>query len=624
MTHEKFEELVMKLQEEAKYAPNMYKFKVLLLTLLGYVYIFLILAAGLVGIGLLLYYVFFNSGHTGFSFKIILFIGAMVFLIFRSLWFRLDEPSGIEVSHEQAPVLFKEVEQIRQALKGPKIHSVLLNDEFNASIVQHARLGFFGFHRNYLILGLPLLQALSVDQVRSVIAHEMGHLAGAHGRFASFIYRIRESWHRLLDNLELEESWSTFVFKAFFKRYVPYFYAYTFVLARQQEYEADECSAQIVGREIAATGLISLNVQGQKLSEEFWSGIYKQSEKDPLPPKDVYSKMQFSLSQPIDPQMENVWFQNALASETDFGDTHPSLSDRISALGLSPQEVYMNREIGTALYLLGETLNEYLEVFNETWFEQVIDNWKHQHEQVADSKRKLDELSHKNISDLNFDDAITKAILTENYKTDEDALIVYKEIEEKYPPNAMVLTSIGRILLAQSNSAGIGYIENAMHLNEDYISDGCQMIYEYLVSKGNELKAKVYYERFVQRQEFLETAEEERSSVANDSVLMPHGLNAQELPKIQNQLRQYSEIKEAYLVRKQVDHFPDNPVFLLGYTVKRPWHTLNNERFDNLLLRKLANEFDFDYETYMVHLSWENFRIKKKIKTIPDSKIYKK
>jgi hypothetical protein len=109
MTHEKFEELVMKLQEEAKYAPNMYKFKVLLLTLLGYVYIFLILAAGLVGIGLLLYYVFFNSGHTGFSFKIILFIGAMVFLIFRSLWFRLDEPSGIEVSLNRRPYYLKKL-----------------------------------------------------------------------------------------------------------------------------------------------------------------------------------------------------------------------------------------------------------------------------------------------------------------------------------------------------------------------------------------------------------------------------------------------------------------------------------------------------------------------------------
>jgi Zn-dependent protease with chaperone function len=624
MTHEKFEELVTQLQEEAKYAPKMYKLKVLLLTLLGYGYIFLILAAGLAGIGLILYYVLFNNGPTGLSFKFILIIGAVVFLIFRSLWFRMEEPSGLEVTPEKAPALFKEVEQIRKALNGPKIHRVLLTDEFNASIVQHPRFGFFGFYRNYLILGLPLLQALSVDQVRSVIAHEMGHLAGSHGRFAAFIYRIRETWRRLLDNLKLEESWSTFIFKAFFSRYVPYFYAYTFVLARQQEYEADECSAQIAGREVAAASLVSLNLQGQKLSEQFWSGIYKQAETDPMPPKDVYSKMELSLSQPTDPNKAKVWLQNALQVKTDLGDTHPSLNDRISALGLSPQGVRTNYETGSARFFLGESLNEYLELLNEIWFEQQADNWKHQYEHVAESKRKLNELSGKNISDLSFDDAMTRAMLTEQYKTEEEALGVYKEIDQAFPPHAAVKFSIGRVLLGQRNGDGISFIETAMELDEDFVSHGSQMIYAYHVETGQEQKAEDYYERFVKREEFLETAEEERSRIAADCVFMPHELNAQELSNIQDQLRQHPEIKEAYLVQKQVAHFPERPVFLLGYTVRRPWYTLNNERFDNLLLRKLANELHFDYDTYMIHLSWGNFRIRKKIKAIPGSKIYKK
>ena len=75
---------------------------------------------------------------------------------------------------------------------------MLLTGDFNAAIVQHPRFGIFGGTRNYLMLGLPLMQSLSPAEFQAVVAHEFGHLWGAHGRFGAWIYRLRTGWARLL------------------------------------------------------------------------------------------------------------------------------------------------------------------------------------------------------------------------------------------------------------------------------------------------------------------------------------------------------------------------------------------------------------------------------------------
>jgi hypothetical protein len=54
----------------------------------------------------------------------------------------------------------------------PRFHHVLVTDDFNAAVVQAPRLGLFGWYRNYLLIGLPLAKALTVEQFKAVLAHE--------------------------------------------------------------------------------------------------------------------------------------------------------------------------------------------------------------------------------------------------------------------------------------------------------------------------------------------------------------------------------------------------------------------------------------------------------------------
>ena len=71
---------------------------------------------------------------------------------------------------------------------------MLVVDEVNAAVVQRPAFGLVGGPRNYLLLGLPLMEAMPPAEALAVVAHEYGHVAGSHGQFSAFIYRLRHTW----------------------------------------------------------------------------------------------------------------------------------------------------------------------------------------------------------------------------------------------------------------------------------------------------------------------------------------------------------------------------------------------------------------------------------------------
>ncbi len=99
------------------------------------------------------------------------------------------------------------------------------------------------------------MQSLSPEEFQAVVAHEFGHLSGAHSRFGAWIYRLRTGWARLSDALRTHNHWSAALFTRFFNWYAPLFSAYSFAQARQQEYEADRMSVEAMGREATASAL---------------------------------------------------------------------------------------------------------------------------------------------------------------------------------------------------------------------------------------------------------------------------------------------------------------------------------------------------------------------------------
>jgi len=157
----------------------------------------------------LIVWVAVSLGDGGFSVSrgwLLLFGLGLLWATVRALWVRFDEPGGLELSREDAPQLFEALDRIRSKIKGPPVHRVYLDDDFNASIRQVPRFGLFGGAVNSLSIGLPLLMMLDRRRLLSVLAHEYGHLRGNHGKLSAWIYRTRLSWLKLDANLQRNEG----------------------------------------------------------------------------------------------------------------------------------------------------------------------------------------------------------------------------------------------------------------------------------------------------------------------------------------------------------------------------------------------------------------------------------
>ena len=242
MNHDEFVALVARLEPIARKNPASYENRVIFLAAAGYLYLTMVILLLLAIVAGSLVAVF--TAHI-IALKLVFIVVPFLWLVFKSLWLKFPKPEGVEITAEYAPALFAMIEKLRHKLRSSQFHHVLITGEFNAGVVQNPRLGPFGWHRNYLLIGLPLMKALTPLQLEAVLAHEIGHLAGGHGAISNRIYRLRMSWANLLERLQRQNSAGMFLFQPFFNWFSPYFSAYSFPLARANEYHADAVAAQL-------------------------------------------------------------------------------------------------------------------------------------------------------------------------------------------------------------------------------------------------------------------------------------------------------------------------------------------------------------------------------------------
>jgi Zn-dependent protease with chaperone function len=338
----KFAEIVRSAENFAKRSPGGYKFTVATLASLGYIYIGVVilltlgLMAALIGAVILLVKYFLTAPLVSIRLMIvivplILTLGAFALSLFTSLWVVIPSPTGPQVTRDTMGRLYAFIDDVSDSLKAPRFHYVLLSDELNAGVVRTRRFGLIGPNRNYLILGIPLMRALGREQFRAIIAHELGHISRNHNSFAGWIYGQRESWGRILRYVGHNR-----VFTPFLIWYSKYFAAYTFVLARSNEYVADRCAAELVGKKTAAEALAALHIWNYYLDEKLWPTIWREAGRSPKQQIAPYTTM-FCPDNPCFPTSAERahWLTKAWLEKTELDDTHPSLSSRLSALGFN-------------------------------------------------------------------------------------------------------------------------------------------------------------------------------------------------------------------------------------------------------------------------------------------------
>ncbi|MFW2178042.1 MULTISPECIES: M48 family metallopeptidase [unclassified Moraxella] len=545
-----FDDLVRQLEIQAHNQPKLYQKRVMLLAMLGNLYLWGVVLVTLLMLGLTIWLTLRVNILWA---KLFIGVLPMLWMVGSALFIRAELPDdGLEIEREDAPALFEMIDELRDRLKSPKFHHVHITDELNAGVMQVPK-GLLGGTTNYLILGLPLMQALSVDEFKAVLAHEFGHLSKSHARFFNWIYRQRLRFSQIMASFE-DSRRADWILRPFLNWYIPYFNAYSFPLARANEYEADRISAQLTSPQIASQALTRLEVIGSYRSEKFWQAMFADTKHSERPTSQPYRNFVSRYRQDIHADDSQRWLNSALAIKTDTTDTHPSLNDRLTALNSSPQWAMDTSERADSL--LAISLDELVNHFDQDWQQQVTPNWKQEHEYYQQDKKELMALQQK----INRGETLT---IDEHFGRLQLAYRLDKINREQYQQHIRALLNkasnhvganytYGRLLLNNDDEKGVSYLQTAMQLNPALIGDASEAIRDFYWRIGHKIKAEQWHQQYINQmqQEYEDYLRHHRISTDDDFV--EHRLTADQYQRLTYVLQSVAQVKQAYVAKRLV------------------------------------------------------------------------
>lgn len=239
------------------------------------------------------------------------------------------EAPGSELTRADQPEIFAVVESVAQATGQAMPDVVYASGDFNAAVANRG--GFFGFGgRRVMIIGLPLVHSVSVDQLRAILAHEFGHYGGGDTQIGRMVYRSRVSLARTLAALKGR------AYEVIFAWYGGMLMKVTSAVARQQELAADQFAARATSTASMVSGLEVTDWQGLAFSLYMGSNVQPMIASARRPPI-CAGFVEYVKRPSVRPHVEllSKFFGQF---RSDF-DAHPPIAERVAALNVNPQPV---------------------------------------------------------------------------------------------------------------------------------------------------------------------------------------------------------------------------------------------------------------------------------------------
>lgn len=594
--------------------PVAYGRKVFAVALLGYVYLLgiLLLCVGLVVGSILL--VFVARGAAMLVGKLVFAALALGYVLIRSVWIRLPAPEGIVLTADTAPHFMAHLDALRRRVRGPEIDVVMITGDHNAAVVEIPLLGFAGPSRRYLILGLPLALSLTPEELDSVLTHEMGHLAGSHGRLGGWLYRVRLTWARVGAHLEGVSSFGGFLLAPFARVYLPWFNAWSFCLARQQEYEADARSREAVGARAAAEALQRCDIMGRWLQEGFWDPLLRRSSSEADLPRPFTTLAAFFTAHPVPEARAEGWRVEALRAQTDLHDTHPCLRERLEALGIAPGPLPPLTVNAADVLLTPPVVAELGAELDRRWQEAVKEPWAARHQEAIEERKRLDALEARAPDTLSPEETVEWARLHEALSGPEAALERWEVAALRAPTSTAALANLGIGLLERDVDRAAGLLDRAMALEPELRPLLGLRLAARLRAVGREEEARTRLAAAEAAAEEEERRQRESWRVDPSMQLDPHPSPDTVAQALQAVAEAHPALKIVWVGRKRLPPGTTHPLLVVGVERGYPLFSRGREAKDAALVQALVDALEAEGNRQIVildDLGWLRKKLKK-------------
>ena len=234
-------------------------------------------------------------------------------------------PAGPRLDETLHPRLFQMIHEVAAATGQAAPADVYLLNEVNAWVAHRGGTMGLGSHR-VMGVGLPLLQALSIAEFKAVIAHEFGHYWSGDVKLGPWIYKTRAAIGRTIAGVH-----ETFI-EAPFLWYGRLFLKLTHGVSRAAGIHCRRGCRSSRWRPRACLGPRRITALAPLFSAYMSRDVMPVLQAGCLPPI-AAGFDEFLNADDVGDASKQIIETVESEGHTDLFDTHPSLRDRLAALG---------------------------------------------------------------------------------------------------------------------------------------------------------------------------------------------------------------------------------------------------------------------------------------------------
>lgn len=280
---------------------------------------------------------------------------------------KVDRSHLVEITESEEPKLFSFIREIVDEVQTDFPKRVYLSSDVNACVFYDSNFWSMIFPiRKNLQIGLGLVNTISEQEFKAILAHEFGHFSQRSMKVGSYVYNVNQVIFNMLNDNESFDSmiqqWANIsgYFSIFVSIAVKIIQGiqwvlrkmYEFVnvsymaLSREMEFHADEIAANVTGYLPLKESLLRMDLADHSYNSVL--GYYEGKIPDNIKSKNIYKEQGFIMN--FLATQNNLSFKNNLpiVSELDLSKynkskliiknqwaSHPSIEERIRALELT-------------------------------------------------------------------------------------------------------------------------------------------------------------------------------------------------------------------------------------------------------------------------------------------------
>lgn len=250
--------------------------------------------------------------------------------------------------------------------------TIVLDDNFNASVQEHRSLFGFPKPRVFLTIGLPLLAVMDDKAIAAVLAHEEAHVRNRDTNGSLSLAELEKTFEFVFEFAPPGQSISGTLLHAALDWMSTSFERENIRLSRDAEIKADRSAADSKDVEQAARALLLMAAATDLLDEKVYEPLQAEllgAMHPPRPPLDRIIEVAGQLS---DPEVLQRHARKGWEKADDEKSTHPSFAQRLSALGLaSPPNVEPVAVPALSALLHESFAKQKIAEFNKQWTREI-------------------------------------------------------------------------------------------------------------------------------------------------------------------------------------------------------------------------------------------------------------